>query len=175
MRQVKWYVILDVLIAHTCSLRTCAIFTYMTHAYNAVWVFLILNTLHFMHMHTSPTGPYSHMYHTHTLQVKQFVILDCLEKTLGEAVNDQKLELVSNERKPTLDDDQVCCTCTHDTCDLSTMHEKCRLNHTNKNTSTKACCAHTHHRSRHRLTDPSVCIHKYREIQRCCTYTPLRT
>lgn len=40
-------------------------------------------------------------------QVKQFVILECLEKTLGEAVADQQLELASDKSKPTLDDDQV--------------------------------------------------------------------
>jgi FKBP-type peptidyl-prolyl cis-trans isomerase (trigger factor) len=40
-------------------------------------------------------------------KVKQFVILDCLEKTLAEAVKDEGLELVSDEVKPTLDDEQT--------------------------------------------------------------------
>jgi len=40
-------------------------------------------------------------------KVKQFVILDCLEKTLSEAVKDEGLTLVSDEVKPTLDDDQT--------------------------------------------------------------------
>mmetsp|Transcript_47207 Transcript_47207/g.73817 ORF Transcript_47207/g.73817 Transcript_47207/m.73817 type:complete len:193 (-) Transcript_47207:28-606(-) len=40
-------------------------------------------------------------------KVKSFVILDCLEQTLGEAVRDEGLELADDERKPTLDDDQT--------------------------------------------------------------------
>jgi len=35
------------------------------------------------------------------------VILDCLEKTLSEAVKDEGLTLASDEVKPTLDDDQT--------------------------------------------------------------------
>jgi len=40
-------------------------------------------------------------------KVKQFVILDCLEKTLSDAVKDEGLTLVSDDVKPTLDDDQT--------------------------------------------------------------------
>lgn len=40
-------------------------------------------------------------------KVKSFVILDCLEKTLGEAVREQGMELADDEKRPTLDDDQV--------------------------------------------------------------------
>mmetsp|Transcript_4298 Transcript_4298/g.8671 ORF Transcript_4298/g.8671 Transcript_4298/m.8671 type:complete len:214 (+) Transcript_4298:30-671(+) len=40
-------------------------------------------------------------------KVKAFVILDCLEKTLGEAVRENGLELASEDNRPTLDDDQV--------------------------------------------------------------------
>lgn len=40
-------------------------------------------------------------------KVKQFVILDCLEKTLTEAVKSEGLKLASDERKPTLDDAQT--------------------------------------------------------------------
>ena len=40
-------------------------------------------------------------------KVKQFVILDCLEKTLTEAVKSEGLKLASDDRKPTLDDAQT--------------------------------------------------------------------
>merc|ERR1719183_2290757 len=40
-------------------------------------------------------------------KVKAFVVLDCLEKTLGEAVREQGMTLISDEVKPTLDDDQT--------------------------------------------------------------------
>eukprot|EP00287_Rhodomonas_sp_CCMP768_P025260 CAMPEP_0202853014 /NCGR_PEP_ID=MMETSP1389-20130828/90265_1 /ASSEMBLY_ACC=CAM_ASM_000865 /TAXON_ID=302021 /ORGANISM="Rhodomonas sp., Strain CCMP768" /LENGTH=208 /DNA_ID=CAMNT_0049531553 /DNA_START=7 /DNA_END=634 /DNA_ORIENTATION=+ len=40
-------------------------------------------------------------------KVKSFVILDCLEKTLGEAVREQGMELADEEKKPTLSDEQV--------------------------------------------------------------------
>ena len=40
-------------------------------------------------------------------KVKQFVILECLEKSLGEAVREQALELADENNKPNLDDAQV--------------------------------------------------------------------
>ena len=40
-------------------------------------------------------------------KVKQFVILDCLEKTLSEAVKEEGLMLADDEVKPTLDDEQT--------------------------------------------------------------------
>eukprot|EP00960_Hanusia_phi_P053209 761911-Hanusia_phi.AAC.2 len=40
-------------------------------------------------------------------KVKQFVILDCLEKSLGEAVREQALELADENNKPNLDNEQV--------------------------------------------------------------------
>jgi FKBP-type peptidyl-prolyl cis-trans isomerase (trigger factor) len=40
-------------------------------------------------------------------KVRSFVILECLERTLKDAVQNEKLQLANSEKKPTLDDEQV--------------------------------------------------------------------
>ena len=40
-------------------------------------------------------------------KVRSFVILECLERTLKDAVQNEGLELANNENKPQLDDEQV--------------------------------------------------------------------
>jgi FKBP-type peptidyl-prolyl cis-trans isomerase (trigger factor) len=40
-------------------------------------------------------------------KVRSFVILECLERTLKDAVQNEGLELANSEKKPTLDDEQV--------------------------------------------------------------------